>query len=134
MVEKLLTLVTPSSRCGIPSPILAAFMCKSKYFWGRRGTMIIGALVTMAFFFAYTQVSSNAGNLGYTCAINFCLVSHSISFSRVLDIATYTHCKLVFADSQHYWATYRRIKGDSAHVRVASLSRILDWMPNAHNH
>lgn len=37
--------------------------------------MIIGALVTMAFFFAYTQVSSNAGNLGYTCAISFCLVS-----------------------------------------------------------
>lgn len=24
----------------IPSPILAAFMCNSKYFWGRRGTMV----------------------------------------------------------------------------------------------
>lgn len=70
--------VSFSYRCGIPSPILAAFMCKSKYFWGRRGTMIIGALVTMIFFFAYTQVSSNAGNLGYTCAITFCLVSRSI--------------------------------------------------------
>jgi hypothetical protein len=49
-------------------------MCRSKYFWGRRGTMIIGALVTMAFFFAYTEVKSNAQNLGFTCAISFCLV------------------------------------------------------------
>jgi hypothetical protein len=27
----------------------------------------------MAFFFAYTQVRTNAGNLGFTCAISFCL-------------------------------------------------------------
>lgn len=26
--------------CGIPSPILAGFMCNSRYFWGRRGTML----------------------------------------------------------------------------------------------
>jgi parvulin-like peptidyl-prolyl isomerase len=52
-------------------------MCKSRYFWGRRGTMIIGALITMAFFFAYTQVKSNAENTGFTCAISFCLVSPS---------------------------------------------------------
>ena len=36
--------------------------------------MVIGALVTMAFFFAYTEVKSNAQNLGFTCAISFCLV------------------------------------------------------------
>ncbi|KAH9844742.1 membrane transporter, partial [Teratosphaeria destructans] len=59
--------------CSIPSPILAGFMCKSRFFWGRRGTMIIGALLTMAFFFAYTRVKSNAENLGFTCAISFCL-------------------------------------------------------------
>ncbi|KAK8204599.1 Filamentous Growth Regulator [Zalaria obscura] len=41
--------------CSIPSPVLAGYMCRSPWFWGRRGTMIIGALVTMAFFFAYTQ-------------------------------------------------------------------------------
>ncbi|KAK5112879.1 hypothetical protein LTR85_011106 [Meristemomyces frigidus] len=52
--------------CSIPSPILAGLMCRSPWFWGRRGTMIIGALVTMAFFFAYTQVKSNAENLGFT--------------------------------------------------------------------
>lgn len=63
--------------CSIPSPILAGFMCKSRWFWGRRGTMIIGALITMAFFFAYTQVRTEAQNFGFTCAISFCLVSHS---------------------------------------------------------
>jgi hypothetical protein len=35
----------------------------------------VGALVTMAFFFAYTQVKSNAQNFGFSCAISFCLVS-----------------------------------------------------------
>ncbi|KAK5111533.1 hypothetical protein LTR62_004828 [Meristemomyces frigidus] len=62
-----------SNVASIPSPILAGFMCRSRFFWGRRGTMIIGALVTMAFFFAYTQVSNNAQNFGFTCAISFCL-------------------------------------------------------------
>jgi MFS family permease len=60
--------------CSIPSPILAGFMCRSKFFWGRRGTMIIGALITMAFFFAYTQVRNNAQNLAFTCCISFFLV------------------------------------------------------------
>ncbi|KAF2716558.1 MFS general substrate transporter [Polychaeton citri CBS 116435] len=59
--------------CSIPSPILAGLMCRSRFFWGRRGTMIIGAIVTMAFFFAYTQVRSNAQNLGFNCAISFSL-------------------------------------------------------------
>ncbi|GAB7354581.1 hypothetical protein MBLNU459_g5029t1 [Dothideomycetes sp. NU459] len=59
--------------CSIPSPILAGYMCKSRWFWGRRGTMIIGALITMAFFFAYTQVRNNAQNLAFTCCISFCL-------------------------------------------------------------
>ena len=73
-----------SNLCSIPSPILAGFMCRQKIFWGRRGTMIIGAMITMVFFFAYTQVRSNAQNLGFTCAISFCLVSvlspHALTF------------------------------------------------------
>ncbi|GAM89495.1 hypothetical protein ANO11243_075340 [Dothideomycetidae sp. 11243] len=58
---------------GIPSPLLAGLMCKSRFFWGRRGTMIIGALLTMVFFFAYTQVRTASQNVGFTCAISFCL-------------------------------------------------------------
>lgn len=59
--------------CSIPGPILAGLMCRSGWFWGRRGTMIIGGLVTMIFFFAYTQVRTEAQNLGFSCAISFCL-------------------------------------------------------------
>lgn len=59
--------------CGIFGPVLAGFMCSSRWFWGRRGTMIIGALVTMIFFFCYTQVRTAAENLGFNCAISFCL-------------------------------------------------------------
>jgi hypothetical protein len=62
--------------CGIFGPLLAGAMCNSGWFWGRRGTMIIGALITMVFFFSYTQVRSQAQNLAFTCSISFCLVSH----------------------------------------------------------
>ncbi|KZP05567.1 hypothetical protein FIBSPDRAFT_877404 [Athelia psychrophila] len=35
--------------------------------------MVIGALVTMVFLFAYTHVRSAAQNLGFSWAISFCL-------------------------------------------------------------
>lgn len=80
--------------CGIFGPVLAGFMCASRWFWGRRGrshskqlggilnshfpgTMVIGAMVTMIFFFCYTQVRSASQNLGFNCAISFCLVRNS---------------------------------------------------------
>ncbi|OKL61711.1 hypothetical protein UA08_02337 [Talaromyces atroroseus] len=58
---------------GIWGPVLAGFMCRSRWFWGRRGTMIVGALVTMVFFFAYTQVRTESENIGFSCTVNFCL-------------------------------------------------------------
>lgn len=57
--------------CGIFGPVPAAFLCATRL--GRRGTMVVGALATMAFFFAYTQVRSDAQNLGFNCAVNFSL-------------------------------------------------------------
>lgn len=33
--------------------------------------MVIGALISCAFFFAYTAVRSHAANLGFTCSIYF---------------------------------------------------------------
>jgi MFS family permease len=57
---------------GIPGPILAAFMCNTKLL-GRKYTMVIGALLTMAFFFAYTAVKTNAQDVGFSCTIAFCL-------------------------------------------------------------
>ncbi|KAJ6014807.1 hypothetical protein N7540_009398 [Penicillium herquei] len=62
-----------NNTCSIFGPVLAGFMCRSPWFWGRRGTMIIGALITMVFFFAYTQVRTQSQNVGFTCAISFCL-------------------------------------------------------------
>lgn len=62
-----------NNTCSIFGPVLAGFMCRSRWFWGCRGTMIIGALVTMVFFFCYTQVRTAGQNLGFTCAISFCL-------------------------------------------------------------
>ncbi|KAF8863915.1 MFS general substrate transporter [Acephala macrosclerotiorum] len=57
---------------GIPGPMLAGWMCNLK-FLGRKYTMVIGALVTMAFFFAYTAIRNQAQNVGFSCAIAFCL-------------------------------------------------------------
>lgn len=47
-------------------------MCNWKYL-GRKYTMVIGALITMAFFFAYTQVRTQPQNLGFSCAIGCAL-------------------------------------------------------------
>ena len=58
--------------CGIFGPVLAGFMCRVPLL-GRKYTMVIGALITMVFFFAYTQVKTPAQNLGFTSAISFCL-------------------------------------------------------------
>lgn len=40
---------------------------------GRKYTMVIGALITMAFFFAYTQIRTQPQNVGFSCAIAFTL-------------------------------------------------------------
>ncbi|KAI1855237.1 hypothetical protein JX266_000102 [Neoarthrinium moseri] len=57
---------------GIFGPMLAGWMCNLKLL-GRKYTMVIGALVTMAFFFAYTAVNTPEQNVGFSCAIAFCL-------------------------------------------------------------
>ncbi|KAG4411448.1 hypothetical protein IFR04_015418 [Cadophora malorum] len=56
----------------IPGPMLAGYMCNWKVL-GRKYTMVIGALITMAFFFAYTQVRTQDQNIGFSCAIGFSL-------------------------------------------------------------
>jgi MFS family permease len=73
---------------GIWGPVLAGWMCGTRL--GRKYTMVVGALVTMAFFFAYTQVRTATQNVSidatrrsvgadkdmqvaFTCIVNFCL-------------------------------------------------------------
>ncbi|KAH7106103.1 membrane transporter [Auriculariales sp. MPI-PUGE-AT-0066] len=57
--------------CGILGPIPAGYMCATRL--GRRGTMVIGALISAVFFFAYTQIRNNDQSLGFSCAVNFSL-------------------------------------------------------------
>lgn len=58
--------------CGIPGPILAAFMCNTKIL-GRKYTMVIGSIITMIFFFAYTGVKTSQLDTAFTCLIAFFL-------------------------------------------------------------
>jgi MFS family permease len=57
---------------GIPGPLVAGLMCNVK-FLGRKYTMVIGALLTMVFFFSYTAINSSDQNVGFNCAIAFCI-------------------------------------------------------------
>lgn len=57
---------------GIFGPMLAGWMCNLPSL-GRRYTMVIGALITSVFFFAYTTVRTADQNVGFSCAIGFCL-------------------------------------------------------------
>lgn len=58
--------------CGIFGPILAGHMCNLRVL-GRRYTMVIGALVTMTFFFAYASITTEAQNVAFSCVIGFTL-------------------------------------------------------------
>lgn len=55
---------------GIFGPVAAGFMCNWKVL-GRKYTMVAGALLSMAFFFAYTAVRTATQNLAFTCVIYF---------------------------------------------------------------
>lgn len=54
---------------GLVGPIIAAILVESKFF-GRRGTLAIGAAITMVLQFGYTQITTPAQNLGVSAAIS----------------------------------------------------------------
>ncbi|ODV89122.1 hypothetical protein CANCADRAFT_32475 [Tortispora caseinolytica NRRL Y-17796] len=56
----------------IAGPLIAAPLVQNKYL-GRRGTMVIGAILTAIFMFAYTSVRNQAQNLGFSCANSICI-------------------------------------------------------------
>jgi sugar phosphate permease len=53
---------------GIIGPVIAGILVETK-FVGRRGTLAIGAAVTMALQFGYTQIKTEAQNVGISSAI-----------------------------------------------------------------
>jgi hypothetical protein len=72
-------------------PILAGYMCNIPLL-GRRYTMLIGALVTAVFFFAYTTVHTAPQNVGFSCAISFCLnVYYGTLFAYTPEVLPSAH-------------------------------------------
>jgi len=61
-----------SNVSSIFGPMLAGLMCNTKLL-GRKYTMSIGAVITMALLFGYTAVRTDAGDVALTCLISFCL-------------------------------------------------------------
>ncbi|KAK9368939.1 major facilitator superfamily domain-containing protein [Lipomyces kononenkoae] len=55
--------------CGLVGPFLTWPLLNAKYV-GRRGTLAIGALLTMIFLFAYTQVATADQNFAISCVIS----------------------------------------------------------------
>lgn len=54
---------------GLVGPVIAAVLIETKFF-GRRGTLAVGALITMVLQFGYTQIKTPAQNLGVSAAIS----------------------------------------------------------------
>jgi hypothetical protein len=54
---------------GLGGPIIAAILVETAFI-GRRGTLAIGALITMVLQFGYTQIKTPAQNLGVSAAIS----------------------------------------------------------------
>ena len=54
--------------CGLFGPIIAGVLVETRFI-GRRGTLAIGALITMALQFGYTQIKTPAQNVGVSAAI-----------------------------------------------------------------
>lgn len=53
---------------GIVGPLIAGSLANIKCL-GRKYTMVIGALLTMTFFFGYTGITTAAQNVAFSCVI-----------------------------------------------------------------
>lgn len=76
---------------GIFGPVLAGFLCNIKIL-GRKYTMVIGALVTMAFFFGYTAVHTSDQNVAFSCVIAFCVnIYYSCLYAYTPEVLPTAH-------------------------------------------
>jgi len=57
---------------GLSAPIIATLLVETKYL-GRRGTLVIAALLTMVLQFGYTQIKTPAQNLAFAASISVAL-------------------------------------------------------------
>lgn len=56
---------------GIVGPLIAGSLANVRVI-GRKYTMVIGALLTMAFFFGYTAITTTTQNVVFSCVIGTC--------------------------------------------------------------
>lgn len=72
-------------------PMLAGGLCNLRLL-GRRYTMVLGALLTCAFFFAYTAVRTAAQNVGFSCAISFFLnIYYGVLYAYTPEVLPSAH-------------------------------------------
>lgn len=72
-------------------PFVGANMANCRFF-KRRYTMVIGALITMAIFFGYSQVASQTGNIVYSCMISFALqIYYSVLYGYTSEVLPAAH-------------------------------------------
>ena len=77
--------------CSVLGPIIAGGLVEVR-FLGRRYTMVIGALLTMSFLFAYTQVRTAAQNLAFSCIVSVCLnIYYSTLYAYTPEVLPSAH-------------------------------------------
>ena len=77
--------------CSILGPMIAGVLVEVR-FLGRRYTMVIGALLTMGFLFAYTFVRTAAQNLIFSCIISVCLnIYYSTLYAYTPEVLPSAH-------------------------------------------
>lgn len=71
--------------------MLAGLLCNQPRL-GRRYTMVLGALLTSAFFFAYAAVRTAAQNVGFSCAIAFFLnIYYGVLYAYTPEVLPSAH-------------------------------------------
>jgi MFS family permease len=77
--------------CSIFGPVIAGGMVEIRLL-GRRYTMVIGALVTMIFLFAYTAVRTAAQNLAFNCIISIALnIYYGVLYAYTPEVLPSAH-------------------------------------------
>ncbi|KAH6679991.1 major facilitator superfamily domain-containing protein [Plectosphaerella plurivora] len=72
-------------------PIFAGYISTFRIV-GRKYTMVIGALMTMAFFFGYTAIRNNDQNIGLSCAVSFTInVYFSVLYAYTPEVLPSAH-------------------------------------------
>ena len=77
--------------CSVLGPIIAGGLVEVR-FLGRRYTMVIGALLTMVFLFAYTRVRTAVENLVFSCIVSVCLnIYYSVLYAYTPEVLPSAH-------------------------------------------